>query len=187
LKTITFYNIENVLIKKAAAAHPGAQKWLYEKYAPKMLSVCRQYIKDMHYAEDVMIKGFLKVFSHLKTYRYEGSFEGWMRKIMVREAITHLRKKQLVIFDDELREQNSNSQIVLSSALDVEYIQLLIDALPEGYKMVFMLYAVEGYSHNEIAAMLNISESTSKTQLFKARRRLQEQLKEQNIEEYGTH
>lgn len=186
LKTITLYNDENLLIEKAAAEHPGAQKWLYEKYAPRMMSVCRQYIKDLHHAEDVMIKGFLKGFVHLRTFRGEGSFEGWLRKIMVREAIAHLRKKQWVVFDDELRIENSTAVDALATELDVDYIQALIDALPEGYKVVFMLYAIEGHSHKEIAAFLNISESTSKSQLFKARQRLQQQLLEQNIIAYGT-
>ncbi len=187
MKIVSLYTNEKLLIKKAVAANPEAQQWLYERYAPKMLGVCRQYIKDLHYAEDAMVKGFLKVFAHLETFRDEGSFEGWVRKIMVREAINHLRKKQFVVFDDEIFENGPHPHVPISSELDVEHIQLLIDALPEGYKMVFVLYAVEGYSHREIAGMLHISESTSKSQLFKARRMLQEKLKEQNILEYGTH
>src|SRR5690606_2883805 len=120
------------LIKKAADSHPEAQRLLYEKYAPKMLSVCRQYIKDLHFAEDVMINGFIKVFAHLDSFRNEGSFEGWIRKIMVREAITFLRKKQFVVFDDDLYENNAKTQLAVSSEMDVEHIQLLIDSLPEG-------------------------------------------------------
>lgn len=186
LKIISFYNNEKLLIKKAADSNPEAQRWLYDKYASKMLSVCRQYIKDLHFAEDAMINGFVNVFAHLNAFRNEGSFEGWIRKIMVREAISFLRKKQFVVFDEAVLETNSNSQFAVSSEMDVAHIQLLIDELPEGYKMVFVLYGVEGYSHKEIAEMLQISESTSKSQLFKARKMLQEKLKEQNTLEYGT-
>jgi len=187
LKIISFYNNEKVLIRKAISGHPDAQQGIYDKFAPKMLGVCRQYIKDRHYAEDIMINGFVKVFKNLGAFRHEGSFEGWIRQIMVREAISYLRKKQFVVFDDEVYEYYAPEQIDISSAMDIEYIQRLIDNLPEGYKMVFMLYAIEGYKHSEIAEMLDISEGTSKSQLFKARRILQETLKEQRILGYGTH
>ncbi|MEA1786752.1 RNA polymerase sigma factor [Arenibacter sp. GZD96] len=186
MKIISFYTNEKLLIKKAADANPEAQRWIYDKYAAKMLSVCRQYIKDIHFAEDVMISGFIKVFTHLNSFKNEGSFEGWIRKIMVRESITFLRKKQFVVFDNDLYENHAGATLAVPSEMDVEYIQLLIDNLPEGYKMVFILYAVEGFSHKEISKMLQISESTSKSQLFKARKMLQEKLKEQNTLDYGT-
>lgn len=151
-----------------------------------MLGVCRRYIKDIQFAEDVMVKGFVKVFKNLNAFRYEGSFEGWVRKIMVRESISHLRKQHFVVYDDSLFKQASLQVIHSSSEFDVEYIQRLIDALPEGYRTVFVLYAVEGYKHQDIAKVLNITESTSKSQLYKARKWLQERLKEQNIVGYGT-
>ena len=187
LKIISFYKNEKVLIKRAVAGNSEAQRILYETHASKMLSVCRQYIRDLQFAEDVMINGFVKVFNHLHTYRFEGSFEGWIRRIMIREAISFLRKKQFVVFDDETFEHQNQPVARFTSELDVEYIQELIDQLPEGYRMVFILYAVEGYKHQEIAEMLNISESTSKSQLFKARRLLQKKLSDQNRIGYGTH
>lgn len=186
MKIISFYTNEKLLIKKAIANNAEAQKQLYEKHAPKMLSVCRQYIKDVAYAEDVMVTAFVKVFKYLETFKFEGSFEGWIRRIMVREAITHLRKNQFVVFDDEVFDRNTHHQIEIASDVDLEHIQSLIDKLPEGYKMVFVLYGIEGYKHAEIAEMLQISESTSKSQLFKARRMLQEQLKEHKRIGYGT-
>jgi RNA polymerase sigma-70 factor (ECF subfamily) len=187
MKIISFYKNEKQLIKKSASGNREAQQRLYDKYAPKMLGVCRQYIKDIHFAEDVMVNGFLKVFKSLDSFRHEGSFEGWIRRIMVRESISYLRKRQFVVYDDEVFEKSENSGVTtVSTDLDVEYIQVLIDQLPEGYKAVFVLYAVEGYKHHEIAEMLDISESTSKSQLFKARRTLQSKLKEQNIIGYGT-
>lgn len=166
-----------MLIKKAASGKREAQQWLYEQHAPKMLSVCRQYIRDLHFAEDVMVQGFLKVFTHLNTFKFEGSFEGWIRKIMVRECISYLRKRQPIIFDGEILENHVQDYVSIGSELGVGEIQTLIDGLPEGYRLVFGLYALEGYKHSEIAEMLQISESTSKSQLFKARKRLQEQLK----------
>ena len=141
-----------------------------------MLSVCRQYIKDLHFAEDVMINGFIKVFKNLESFQSKGSFEGWIRTIMVRESISFLRKRQFVVYDDEALETNHGESFKGEGLLDVEYVQHLIDALPEGYKAVFLLYAMEGYAHQEIAEMLGISEGTSKSQLFKARKMLQENL-----------
>lgn len=151
-----------------------------------MLGVCRQYIKDVHFAEDVMVQGFLKMFQKLETFKFEGSFEGWLRRIMIRESISYLRKQQFVVYDDELYENNQTDAITQHTDLDTEHIQQLIDALPQGYKMVFVLYTVEGYKHHEIADMLSITESTSKTQLLKARRMLQDQLRKQNNIGYGN-
>jgi RNA polymerase sigma factor (sigma-70 family) len=186
LKIISIYNNEKQLIKKAAAGNHEAQKRIYEKHAPKMLGICRQYVKDLQFAEDVMVGGFLKVFKNLDSFKFNGSFEGWIRRIMIRESISYVRKQQFVVYDDELYERNEGETNTISTAMDVEHIQMLIDGLPEGYKMVFILYVVEGYKHNEIAELLQISESTSKSQLFKARKMLQEKLKKQNIIGYGT-
>ncbi|CAN0594898.1 unnamed protein product [Ectocarpus sp. 12 AP-2014] len=186
LKIIPFYKNESQLIKKASSGNRDAQERLYKKHAPKMLSVCRQYIKDVHFAEDVMVQGFLKMFNKLDTFKFEGSFEGWLRRIMVRESISYLRKQQFVVYDDEVYEKNQSEEISQSTDLDTEHIQRLIDKLPQGYKMVFVLYTVDGYKHKEIAEMLSITESTSKTQLLKARKLLQDQLRQQNIIGYGN-
>ncbi len=186
LKIISFYKNEKVLIKRAVAGNPEAQRVLYDTHSAKMLSVCRQYIKDLHFAEDVMVNGFVKVFKYLHTYRFEGSFEGWIRRIMIRESISFLRKKQFVVFDEDAYVERASSDSLVGSNFEVDHIQSLIDGLPEGYKMVFVLYVVDGYKHQEIAEMLGISESTSKSQLFKARKLLQKKLKDQNIVGYGT-
>lgn len=185
MKIISFYTNENQLIKKAANGNREAQKQMYAQYGPKMLGVCRQYIKDMHFAEDAMINGFVKVFRYLDTFKFEGSFEGWIRRIMIRESITFLRKRQFVVYDDEIYDQNE-PYTSSSLEMDTEYIQLLIDKLPQGYKLVFVLFVVEGYKHQEIAEILGITDSTSKSQLFKARKLLQDQLKKQNIIGYGN-
>ena len=177
MKIIRLYKNEKQLIAKAVDGDRQAQRTIYERFSPKMLGVCRQYIKDVQFAEDVMVGGFVKVFKNLKTFGHRGSFEGWIRKIMVRECISHLRKKQFVVYGEEADEHMAIAEENQTSVSDVEHIQHLIDGLPEGYKMVFVLYAVEGYKHEEIAQLLQISVGTSKSQLFKARKMLQENLR----------
>ena len=186
LKVIQLYNNEDKLIKKAIKKDREAQHILFNMYSPKMLSVCRYYIRDLHHAEDAMLKGFFKVFTNLKNFRSEGSFEGWMRRIMVRESISFLRRQKKIEFSMEEVNVNENFESLIDTELEVDDIQRLIDALPEGYKMVFIMYAIEGYKHDEIAELLNISSGTSKSQLFKARKMLQQKIKELNKTSYGT-
>ncbi|TYB77988.1 RNA polymerase sigma factor [Bizionia gelidisalsuginis] len=186
MKVIQLYKNENKLIRHAIKNNREAQNALYAQHAPKMLSLCRYYIKDRHYAEDVMLNGFFKVFTHLKSFKNEGSFEGWIRRIIVRECISYLRQKKKIVFLVDDIAGAYDSEYTYSTDLDVEHIQELIDGLPQGYKMVFGLYAIEGFKHYEIAQLLNITEGTSKSQLFKARKLLQSQIKALNITSYGT-
>ncbi|WP_338731630.1 RNA polymerase sigma factor [Mangrovimonas cancribranchiae] len=186
MKVIQLYNNEENLIKRALKNKRNAQQTLFDLHAPKMLSVCRYYIKDVHKAEEVMLNGFLKVFTNLKSYKAAGSFEGWIRRIMVREAISFLRKQKHVEFSMEEMSLPNTCSDNITSNMNVAQIQQLIDQLPEGYKMVFVLYAIEGYKHSEIAKMLQITEGTSKSQLFKARQMLQQQIIKQNKIENGT-
>ena len=186
MKVIQLFKNDAQLIKSAIAGKRQAQQKLYEKHSGKMLSVCRQYVKDIHHAEEVMLNGFFKVFTHLADFKNEGSFEGWMRRIMIREAISFLRTQKKLEFSEEHIEQVEELLDPIASNLSVAHIQSLIDGLPEGYKMVFVMYAVDGYKHSEIAKMLNISEGTSKSQLFKARKMLQEKLELEKKADYGT-
>ena len=186
VKVIQLFKNDSLLIKRAAAGNRQAQRKLYEKYSGKMLSVCRQYVKDLQHAEEVMLNGFLKVFTHLEDFRDEGSFEGWVRKIMVREAISFLRTEKRSLFAEDEIPENDDFSYSFTSEFNAAHIQELIDGLPAGYKMVFLMYAVEGYKHQEIAKMLNITEGTSKSQLFKARKMLQEKLEQENRTAYGT-
>jgi RNA polymerase sigma-70 factor (ECF subfamily) len=185
LKVISLHRDEAELIRQAAENNRHAQQRIYTVHAPKMLGVCRQYIKDLHLAEDVMITAFMKVFTNLKNFESKGSFEGWIRRIMVNECISYLRvQKKVGFLEDEFYVADTHNNI--ESGLSVDDIQSLIDALPEGYKMVFNLYCVEGYKHQEIATMLGISEGTSKSQLSHARKMLQEQVNKQKNYENGT-
>jgi RNA polymerase sigma-70 factor (ECF subfamily) len=185
LKVINLHQEENELIQLAVENNRQAQQRIYSRFSPKMLSVCRQYIKDIHQAEDVMINAFMKVFVNLKNFQFNGSFEGWIRRIMINECISFIRVEKKVVFvaDETFFEESFNN---IESQFSVEDIQFLIDSLPNGYKMVFNLYAIEGFKHQEIANMLGINEGTSKSQLSHARRILQKQITTLKNYEYGT-
>lgn len=185
MKVIQLHNNSNKLIKAALKNKRSAQQALYEMYAPKMLSVCRYYIKDSESAEEIMLDGFFKVFTNLDQFQFKGSFEGWVRKIMVREAISFIRKQKQVEFVSDYKNV-TNVNLDFETSFETEQLQNFIDNLPEGYKMVFVMSAIEGYKHAEIAKMLQISEGTSKSQLFKARQMLQTQIKELSAKTYGT-
>jgi len=187
LKIISLHKNYSKLIAKAGNGDRRAQKELYDMFAPKMLGVCRQYLKNIELAEEVMLSGFFKVFTHLCNYNNEGSFEGWIRRIMVNESISQLRKDKKLHFVSEQEIDNTTQHSTyIKTELETNEIQKIIDNLPDGYKTVFVLYAVEGYKHGEIAELLQISENTSKSQLFKARKMLQDLVKQQNNLSYGA-
>lgn len=185
MKVVNLHHEEKKLIEQAIASNRHAQHQLYSNFAPKMLGVCRQYIKDLHQAEDVMITGFMKVFANLSNFEHKGSFEGWIRRIMINECISFLRVKKDVKFieDESFVEDGYNS---IESQLSLDDLQFLIDNLPEGYKVVFNLYVIEGYKHQEIAHMLGISEGASKSQLSRARGILQNKVQKLKNYSYGT-
>lgn len=185
MKVINLNQTEKNLIAAAITNSRSAQQQLYSKFAPKMLGVCRQYTKDLPQAEDLMITAFMKVFTNLKNFQHNGSFEGWIRRIMVNECISFLRvQKKVHYLDDENFLESTENPI--ENELAAHDIQHLIDTLPDGYKMVFNLFAIEGFKHNEIAKMLHISEGTSKSQLSHARNFLQKQINKRNNSNNGT-
>lgn len=174
MKTVFIHRKSSVneLLLKLRQQDRAAQKEVYEIFAPKMLSVCRNYISDIQYAEDVMIKAFFKVFKNIDSFKSQGSFEGWIRRIMVNESLTFLRlNKGLIYLEENQFPEEPDEEEESASQMDARE---LLDALPEGYRAVFNLYVLEEYSHREIAKMLNISETTSKTQLFRAKKKLKE-------------
>ncbi len=185
MKVINLHQEENELIQLAVENNRQAQQRIYTQFSPKMLSVCRQYIKDIHQAEDIMIIAFMKVFTNLKNFQHKGSFEGWIRRIMVNECISFIRvEKKLKYSEDETYFEESFNNI--ESQFSIADIQFLIDSLPDGYKMVFNLYAIEGFKHQEIASMLGITEGTSKSQLSHARKMLQGQINKLKNYSNGT-
>jgi len=185
LKVIDLHQEEKKMIQLAVENNRQAQQLIYQKFAPKMLSVCRQYIKDLHHAEDVMITAFMKVFTYLKSFEGNGSFEGWIRRIMVNESISFIRVNKKISFleDEKYTEESYNA---IDSNFNADQIQHIIDALPDGYRMIFNLYAIEGYKHQEISNLLGISEGTSKSQLSHARKIMQQEIIKLNKNQNGT-
>ncbi|RYZ81533.1 MAG: RNA polymerase sigma factor, partial [Proteobacteria bacterium] len=158
MKIIPLNESDEMLVRKALRNDANAEEKLFKRFSPKMLAVCRRYIQDLHYAEDVMITGFTKVFENLSRFRFEGNFEGWIRRIMVRESIDFLRSRKQMQFSDIDDAQFFEIEAP-ESEYDVRTLQLLIDALPDGYKTVLVMFAIDDYSHKEIATTLGISES----------------------------
>lgn len=156
-----------------------SQGELYRQFAPKMFGICLRYAKNQMEAEDVLQEGFIKVFRYLKDYRNEGSLEGWIRRTMVNTAINFYKKKikyQKDVSLDQTEPVNNEEESAIDK-LSAKELLVLIHELPDGYRMVFNLNVIEGYTHKEIGKMLNISENTSKSQLSRARGVLQEKLK----------
>ena len=153
------------------------QKQLYDQFSPKMYAVCLRYMGNADDAQDILQEGFVKIFKNLDRFRGEGSFEGWVRRIFVNTAIEQIRKKKLnltISEKDELIESKSTSAVETINEKDLLKI---VRGLSPGYRSVFNLYVVEGYSHKEIGELLGISEGTSKSQLARARMILQEKIK----------
>lgn len=152
-----------------------AQRDFYERYAPLMQTVCLRYVKDQSDAEDVLMKGFMKVFQNLKKFRFEGSLEGWIRRIFVNEALMYIRRNKNMYLEVDVDEASKVTSVKVEHLQEEELMQLIYQ-LPIGYRTVFNLYAIEGYSHQEIADMLQVKVGTSKSQLSRARQILQQQI-----------
>ena len=175
--TIKKSSNEQSLIEGCRRSDRKAQKEVYAKYSGKMLALCRRYINDVPEAEGVMVAGLLKVFDKIAQFTGAGSFEGWIRRIMVNEALLYLRKNKNMYLevDIEYAETEPNYNLVAEHVEADELLQM-INRLSVGYRTVFNLFAIEGYSHKEIAEQLLISENTSKSQLSRARAQLQKQV-----------
>jgi RNA polymerase sigma factor (sigma-70 family) len=152
-----------------------AQKILYEKFAPKMFGVSKRYVKTIENAEEVMVEAFCKIFQKMDMYSGQGSFEGWIRRIVVNEALMFLRKKYRFNEHLDITEMPIKAvQVTIEDELSANEILSLLEQLPTGYRTVFNLYVVEGYKHKEIAELLEISINTSKSQLILAKKRMQD-------------
>ena len=176
------------LVEQCRKQDGRAQRMLYERLSPKMLGVCRRYIGDALEAEGVLVNGFLKVFNKINQFSGSGNFEGWVRRIMVNESLLYLRKNKSMYLEVDIDEAHTEPDYGRAAYLfeERELIEM-IDKLPMGYRTVFNLYAIEGFSHKEISEQLGINENTSKSQLSRARALLKnevlrrEQLVEQNM------
>jgi len=171
--------LETDLVKACKKQNAKAQRMLYEKYASAMLGLCRRYVKGELEAEDVMIKGFMKVFSKIESFEGKGSFEGWMKRIMINEALSFIRKNKAMYLETDIEAADKEPDFDnLSTALETKDLLNMIKELPSGYRTIFNLYAIEGFSHKEIGEQLGINENTSKSQLSRARMQLQKKLLE---------
>lgn len=174
---------EQQLIDRCIKGDAKAQKSLYDTYSRKMMGVCMRYCgNDREQAEDLLQDGFIKVFTSIKNYQYKGSFEGWIRRIMVNVSLDWIRGKDILKGAEELEaitSQHENYTAV--DNISAKELMEIIAQLPTGFRTIFNLYAVEGYTHKEIAKQLNITESTSRSQLTRAKQLLQKKL----IEFYG--
>lgn len=168
---------EHDLIKGCRRGDGAAQRELYELFSSRMYALCYRYVRNAMEAEDIMVTAFMKVFERIDQYKGEGSFEGWIRRIMVNESLTHLRKSRNMYLEADLeladREPHYDQH---ERHLEAEDLLNMIRELPAGYRTVFNMYAIDGYSHKEIAEHLGITESTSKSQLNRARAYLQRML-----------
>jgi len=178
---------EEELADRCSKNDRHAQEFLFNHHYTDLYLIAMRYLSDHHNAEDVVVQSFTKVFKNIKkfTYQGQGSLGRWVRTILINESIKLLRKKSLIQFNDELMQLNTMDMAADSlQQMQASDIIRLIERLPTGYRTVFNLYVLEGYAHKEIAELLNISESTSKTQLKKARHQLMSNIKEER--EYGT-
>jgi RNA polymerase sigma-70 factor (ECF subfamily) len=173
---------EQELIKGCIRREQGAQKCLYDTFSSKMYALCCRYVKDSMEAEDVLVTAFTKILDKIDQYKSEGSFEGWIRRIVVNESLTYLRRNKNMYLELDLEAANYEPDYqTISDHLEAEDLLKMIGELPSGYRIVFNLYAIDGYSHKEIAEQLGISENTSKSQLSRARSYLQRILTENDL------
>jgi RNA polymerase sigma factor (sigma-70 family) len=174
---------EEAILQGCLNNDPTAQKELYTRYSPKMLAVCYRFGHNREDAEDMLQEGFIKVFSQIHTFRNQGAFEGWVRRIIVHTCINNLKKNKK--FNESVDINNATSLMVreesVPSIVQAKQVVECIRLLPLGYRTVLNLYAIEGYSHKEISLMLEIEESTSRSQYTRAKQMLEEILVRKRI------
>lgn len=168
------------LIEACRRQDRRAQRNLYDQYAPHMFGVCKRYVKNREDAEDVLMEAFFKVFTNIHQFKGDGSFEGWIRRIVINESLMFLRKKHNFHIRVELNQVDAQTPTTAVHKLEAEDILYFLDQLPTGYRTIFNLYVIEGYKHREIAELLGISINTSKSQLILAKKRLRALLEEAN-------
>lgn len=167
---------EEELIRGCQNEDPACQKEVFDRFAGRMLGVCNRYARNSADAEDILQDAFIKVFDKILQFKFQGSFEGWIRKIMVNTALKKysLRRyeKEVSGYESEGKDDKGMEPSAYTHLTEKELLDL-INGLPDGYRIIFNLYVIEGYQHDEIAAMLNIQAGTSRSQLVKARNMLQ--------------
>ncbi len=180
----TFTDIHKPIISKAKKGNRKAQKQLYELYAKAMFNICYRMMNNIPEAEDMLQEAFCEAFKKLDSFRYESTFGAWIKRIVINKCINEIKRRKI-----ELEYGDQYSQIDIEDEMiqdnwepDIEKIKKAMGLLPDGYRVVFSLYLIEGYDHQEIAEILHISESTSKSQLARAKKKLIEIIKAGNFE-----
>lgn len=168
---------EHELIKGCIRKDTTCQRMLFETYSGRMMTVCLRYACDHPEAEDILQEAFVRVFTYIAQYKHEGSFEGWIRRIVVTTALKTIQKRKIKFREltDAGQDASQIQPHALTNLTEAELMKM-INELPDGYRLVFNLAVIEGYSHEEIAKLLDIQPGTSRSQLVKARRMLQEQI-----------
>lgn len=170
---------EEDLVRGCKRGDRHAQQRLFDLYSGRMYGVCSRYVRNSMQAEDILVMGFTKVFEKISQFKGEGSFEGWVRRVMVNESLSYLRKTRAMVVETDLEKAEREPDYdQLADQLEAEDLLKMIETLPPGYRIVFNMYAIDGYSHKEIATELGITENTSKSQLSRARSYLQKLLAE---------
>ncbi len=178
---------ESELVRHCQKGSPHAQRALFDAHSDRMYRLALRYVRIQDDAQDIVMMAFVKVFKKIKSFSYrdEGSAEAWMRKIVINESLMWLRKRNNFNLTETIDGDNPEHGIGTIGQVDAEYLYQLILELPPGYRTVFNLNVIEGYDHHEIAEMLNIAESTSRSQLFKAKQLLKRKIEQEDIQ-YGT-
>ena len=178
-------DIEANILVRVKNQDRRAQQALYDKYAPLFYSICMRYLKQPMDAEDVMLESFYKIFNKIGQFNDQGSFEGWMKRIVVNESLMHIRKKKNLNLHIEIEKAyDAKEDAVALDNLQYEELLALLEELPDGYRTIFNLYIIEGYKHREIADLLGISINTSKSQLILAKKRLREIYKKKHNRDF---
>lgn len=176
------FNLEEV-IEGCIRNKRKAQIRLYNQYAPGLLAVCMRYVADKSEAEDILQEAFFKILKNIREYKGKGHFENWMRKIVVNTAITYFHREKKHYYHEDIEDVN-DAELQFNMSPDKEFevmeLQQLFTRMPDGYRVIFNLYAIEGYKHKEIAEKLGIEESTSKSQYLRAKNWLIKEMKKLN-------
>jgi len=183
LKTVDL-DIHKPIISKAQKGNPKAQKMLYELYAKAMFNICYRMMNNIAEAEDILQESFCEVYKKLNTFRYESTFGAWVKRIVINKCINELKRRKIELeYGDHIYPNETIDEPYQDDTLiQVEKIKRAMGLLPDGYRVVFSLYLLEGYDHKEIAEILDITESTSKSQLARAKKKLLEIIKAGSFE-----
>lgn len=180
-----YQDIHREIIELSKTGNPKAQFQLYKLYSKAMFNICVRMLNSIEEAEDLLQESFTDAFMKLNSFRYESSFGAWLKRIVINKCINAINKKKIdLVFPDQPVEQDTRDEEVDYSGIDmdVQRIHLAVGKLPDGYRVIFSLYALEGYDHGEISQIMNISESTSKSQFLRAKQKIKELLKNNDDE-----